>query len=37
LSTTNPTWPDQGSNSGRRCGKPATNRLGYGAVNVTDN
>jgi hypothetical protein len=31
LSTTNPTWPDQGSNSGRRGGKPATNRLSYGA------
>jgi hypothetical protein len=31
LSTTNPTWPDQGSISGRRGGKPATNRLSYGA------
>jgi hypothetical protein len=29
LSTTNPTWPDLGSNPGRR-GKPATNRLSYG-------
>jgi hypothetical protein len=32
LSTTNPTWPDPGLNPGRRCGKPATNRLGYGAA-----
>jgi hypothetical protein len=31
LSTTNRTWPDQGSNSGRRGGKPATNRFSYGA------
>jgi hypothetical protein len=29
LSTTNPTWPDLGSNPGRRGGKPATNRLSY--------
>jgi hypothetical protein len=37
LSTTNPTWPDPGSNPGRRSGKPATNRLSYGAavVNLT--
>jgi hypothetical protein len=33
LSTTNPTWPDPGSNQGRRCGKTATNRLSYGAAN----
>jgi hypothetical protein len=26
------TWPDLGSNSGRRCGKPATNRLSYGTA-----
>jgi hypothetical protein len=32
LSTTNPTWPDPGSNLGRRSGKPATNRLSYGAA-----
>jgi hypothetical protein len=32
LSTTNPTWPDPGSNPGRRSGKPATNRLSYGAA-----
>jgi hypothetical protein len=32
LSTTNPTWPDPGSNSGSRGGKPATNRLSYGAA-----
>jgi hypothetical protein len=31
LSTTNPTWPDPSSNPGRRGGKPATNRLSYGA------
>jgi hypothetical protein len=30
LSTTNPTWPDPGSNPGRRGGKLATNRLSYG-------
>jgi hypothetical protein len=29
LSTTDPTWPDLGSNPGRRGGKPATNRLSY--------
>jgi hypothetical protein len=28
----NPTWPDQGLNPGRRGGKPATNRLSYGAA-----
>jgi hypothetical protein len=27
-----PTWPDQGLNPGRRGGKPATNRLSYGAA-----
>jgi hypothetical protein len=32
LSTTNPTWPDLGSNPGRHGGKPATNRLSYGAA-----
>jgi hypothetical protein len=32
LSTTNPTWPDPGSNPGRRGGKPGTNRLSYGAA-----
>jgi hypothetical protein len=32
LSTTNPAWPDPGSNPGRRGGKPATNRLSYGAA-----
>jgi hypothetical protein len=26
------TWPDLGSNPGRRDGKPATNRLNYGAA-----
>jgi hypothetical protein len=37
LSTTNPTCPDPGSKPGRRGGKPATNRLSYGAAyrNVT--
>jgi hypothetical protein len=28
----NPTWPDPVLNPGRRCGKPATNRLSYGAA-----
>jgi hypothetical protein len=32
LSTTNPTWPDPGSNPGRRGGKQVTNRLGYGTA-----
>jgi hypothetical protein len=32
LSTTNPTWPDSGSNPGRRGGKPATNHLSYGTA-----
>jgi hypothetical protein len=32
LSTTNPTWPDLGSNPGRRGVKPATNRLSYGTA-----
>jgi hypothetical protein len=32
LSTTNPTCSDPGSNPGRRCGKPATNRLSYGTA-----
>jgi hypothetical protein len=26
------TWPDPELNPGRRCGKPATNRLSYGAA-----
>jgi phage-related protein len=32
LSTTNPTWPDPGSNPGRSGGKQATNRFNYGAA-----
>jgi hypothetical protein len=32
LSTTNPTWPDLGSISGRRGGKPEINRLSYGTA-----
>jgi hypothetical protein len=32
LSTTNPTWPDLGSNPGCRGGKPATKRLSYGTA-----
>jgi hypothetical protein len=32
LSTINPTWLDPGLNPGRRGGKPATNRLSYGAA-----
>jgi hypothetical protein len=35
LSTTNPTWPDPCANTGRRDGKPATNRLSYGAASFT--
>jgi hypothetical protein len=31
LSATNPTWSDPCANTGRRGGKPATNRLSYGA------
>jgi hypothetical protein len=30
LSTTNPAWPDLGSNPDRRGGKPVNNRLSYG-------
>jgi hypothetical protein len=30
----NPTWPDPGLNPGRRGGKPATNRLSYGAAHI---
>jgi hypothetical protein len=37
LSTTNHTWPDQGSNPARRGGKPVTNRLTYGAALVQCN
>jgi hypothetical protein len=32
LSTTNPTWHDPSSIPARRGGKPATNRLSYGAA-----
>jgi hypothetical protein len=32
LFTTNPTWSDPGANPGRCGGKPATNRLSYGAA-----
>jgi hypothetical protein len=32
LSSTDPTWPDQGSNTGRCGRKPAINRLNYGTV-----
>jgi hypothetical protein len=31
----NPTWPDPGLNPCRRGGKPATNRLSYGAASAT--
>jgi hypothetical protein len=34
LSTTNPTWPDLGSNPDRRVGKPATNCLSYGTAST---
>jgi hypothetical protein len=30
----NPTWPDAGLSPGRRCGKPATKRLSYGAASI---
>jgi hypothetical protein len=33
LFTTNPTWPDLGSDPGHRCGNSATNRLSYGTEN----
>jgi hypothetical protein len=32
LSSTNPTWPELGSNQSRRGGKPATTRLSYGTA-----
>jgi hypothetical protein len=35
LSTTNPLWPDLGSNPARRGGKPTTNRLSYGSASTT--
>jgi hypothetical protein len=37
LSTTNLTWVDLGSNSGRRGGKMATDRLSYGAAYLNNN
>jgi hypothetical protein len=37
LSITDPTRPDLRSNSGRRGGKPATNRLGYGTATLLSN
>jgi hypothetical protein len=37
LSTTNLTWTDQGSKPDRRGGKPATNRLSYGAADSVSN
>jgi hypothetical protein len=30
----NATWPDPGFNPGHRGGKPATNRLSYGAAQI---
>jgi hypothetical protein len=30
----NPTWPNMCSNTGRRGGKPATNRLSYGTASI---
>jgi hypothetical protein len=35
LTTTNPTWPDLGSNPSRRGGKPATNHLSSGTAYAT--
>jgi hypothetical protein len=37
LSTTNPTWPEPGSNPRRRGGNPATNRLSYGMARLHSN
>jgi hypothetical protein len=37
VSTINPTWPDPGSNLGRRGGKSATKRLSYGAASIFNN
>jgi hypothetical protein len=34
LSTTNSTWPDPGSNPGRRCRKSATNLLSYSTTKI---
>jgi hypothetical protein len=36
-SSQNPTWPDPGLNPGRPGGKPATNRLSYGAATISCN
>jgi hypothetical protein len=36
LSTTNPTWPDRGSKTGFRGGRPATNRLSHGTLVLQD-
>jgi hypothetical protein len=30
----NPTWPDPGLNTGRLCGKPATNGLSYNVAEL---
>jgi hypothetical protein len=35
LFTTNPTWPDAGSNQGRRAKKTATNLLSYNMTSFT--
>jgi hypothetical protein len=35
FSTTNPTWPDLGSNPGRGGGKPATNSPSYGTASLS--
>jgi hypothetical protein len=34
LSTTNPTWTDQGSDSGLRGERPANDRLNHGTANT---
>jgi hypothetical protein len=34
LSTTNPTWIDQGANPGLRCQRPATNDLSHGMASM---
>jgi hypothetical protein len=37
LSTRKSTWPDLGSNPGRRGGKPVTNRLSYDTATISPN
>jgi hypothetical protein len=34
LSTRNSTWPDLGTNQGRRVGRPANNSLSFGTARI---